>query len=244
MDRTIARAGSWAGLISVIGIVGYHLTLQVINGPRVSAERPMRRRSPPTICAMSPSRSWRRADIRPPCRPLFPRRPSGCSRTDRWSRFLGTIALVAGVVELGLIAVVMSAQAAIVVEVQAGHEVVGSFRFFDVLYNTGVDVFEATWIGAFGLAMRGKPGFARWMVGLSLLGSGLLYLKATAIWIGIPDPVTLPVAVLTVAWFVGASLGLRRLSAGTAGTGAILGLSPNRAIRPFARPDPPGRDRS
>jgi len=36
MDRSVPRIGAWAGFIAVIGIMGYHIVLMLIAGPRVS----------------------------------------------------------------------------------------------------------------------------------------------------------------------------------------------------------------
>jgi hypothetical protein len=46
MDRSIARAGAWAGVIALVGIFGYHLTLMAVAGQRVSAADPVQRGRP------------------------------------------------------------------------------------------------------------------------------------------------------------------------------------------------------
>jgi hypothetical protein len=128
------------------------------------------------------------------------------------SRFLATIGLAAGIVELAAILVMISIQSAVVTAVSSGADAVPLFRFWDVLYNSGTYVFEATWVAAFGLAMRESDAFPRWMVGLSAITAALLAVNITAIWVGIPDQATLPSAVALAAWFVAASLRLRRIA--------------------------------
>jgi hypothetical protein len=130
-----------------------------------------------------------------------------------YRRLLTGVALVAMIAELPAIITETAAQAALVSAVQAGDPVSGLFRFWDVLYNSGVYVLEATWILAFGLAMRGVPAFPRFMRWLSPLTATLLAINVSAIWVGIPDAATLPSAVLLAAWLAGASFGLRRFSA-------------------------------
>ena len=210
MDRTIARVGSWAGLISVAGIAGYHLMLQLIAGQRVSGTT-----DETAIVAYYQNANIALLGVEQflvlvPVLVFFValREVIGL---DRWTRFLATIALAAGIAEVPAVLVEISAQAALVVGAKHGDAVVPLFRFWDVLYNSGIYVLEATWVVAFGLAMRANVGLPRWLFGWSMLTGALLAINVGAIWIGIPDPATLPSAVALVVWFVGASLGLRRL---------------------------------
>jgi len=211
MDRSVPRIGAWAGFIAVIGIMGYHIALMIIAGPRVSG----------TTDAAAIVAYYQNANIALVGVELFIvlvpvlvffvalRESTGL---DRWTRFMATVALAAGIAMLPAVLVEISAQAALVVGAQNGDAMVPLFRFWDVLFNSGMYVLEATWVVAFGLAMRGNVGFPRWMLGWSMLTGGLLAINVLAIWIGIPDPATLPSAVALSVWFVGASLGLRRLS--------------------------------
>ncbi len=211
MDRNVPRIGAWAGFIAVIGIMGYHIGLMLIAGPRVSG----------TIDATAIEAYYANESIAflgvevflvlVPSIVFLVALREATAQTGM-GRFLGTIALAAGIVELAAILVEISAQAAIVAAVSSGSDVVPLFRFWDVLYNSGTYVLEATWVAAFGLAMRETGTFPRWMVGLSAITAVLLAVNVTAIWVGIPDQATLPSALALAAWFVGASLGLRRIA--------------------------------
>jgi len=210
MDRSVPRIGAWAGFIAVVGIAGYHLTLMLVAGPRVSG----------TTDVAAIVAYYQNANIALVGVELFfvlvpvlvffvaLRESTGL---DPWTRFLATIALAAGIAMLPAVLVAISAQAALVVGARNGDLIVPLFRFWDVLYNSGTYVLEATWVAAFGLALRANPGFPRWLFGLSMLTALLLLINVFAIWIGIPDQATLPSAILLSAWFIGASLGLRRL---------------------------------
>lgn len=211
MDRSIARVGSWAGLIAVTGIVAYHLGLQLVAGPRVSGTT-----DAAAIVAYYQNASVALFGVEGflvllPFLVFFIALAESIGVTQ-WTRFVATIAMAAGIVEIATLLVVMSTQAALVVGVQNGDAVVPMFRFWDVLYNSGLYAMEATWVVAFGLALRGRPGFPRWMWGWSMLTGALLAINVLAIWIGIPDPATLPSAVAISVWLVGTSLGLRRIA--------------------------------
>lgn len=126
------------------------------------------------------------------------------------SRFLATVGLVAAIVELGLLMTMLAGQAALVEAVGVGEDPRALFRFWDVLYNSLTYAPEATFVAAFGFATHGASRFPRWIRGLSLVTAALLAINVRAIWIGIPDPLTLPSAVFLIAWFTAASVGLAR----------------------------------
>jgi hypothetical protein len=212
MDRTIARVGSWAGLVTVVGIAGYQVTLQLLAGERVSG----------TVDVAAITAYYQHGSIAVlgvsqfvvlvPVVVFFVALRESTGGTSL-ARFFGTIALAAGIAQLPAVLVEISAQAALVVGVENGDAVVPLFRFWDVLYNSGIYVLEATWVAAFGLSMRASLGFPRWMSILSAVTATLLGINVVAIWMGIPDPATLPSAGFLVAWFIGASIGMRRLGA-------------------------------
>lgn len=89
------------------------------------------------------------------------------------------------------------------------------------------EALEATWVLGFGLALRGRPRFPGWLFGLSVVTGILLAVNVTAIWVGIPDIATLPSAGFLAAWFVGASIGLRREASGAAAV-ATVAAAPSR----------------
>jgi hypothetical protein len=211
MDRSVPRIGAWAGFIAVIGIMGYHIALMLIGGTRVSG----------TTDAAAINAYYANGGIANvsvlgfliliPFLVFVVALREVTGQTSM-GRLLGTIALAAAAIELAVLLVMVSAQAAIVTAVSSGSDAVPLFRFWDVLYNSGTYAFEATWVAAFGLAMRETGLFPRWMVGLSAITAVLLVINVVAIWVGIPDQATLPSALALAAWFVGASLGLRRMA--------------------------------
>lgn len=212
MDRSIARAGAWAGVIALVGIFGYHLALIAIAGQRVSG----------TTDQVAISAYYQHQEIALLSVEqfvvvilvlIFAVAIREAISTAPWTRFLGTVGLLAVVAELAVIVTEVAAQAALVATVRANGDVVGLFRFWDALYNSGAYALEATWVAAFGLAMRSVTPFPRWLSGFSVLTSALLALNVAAIWVGIPDVATLPSALLLGIWFAAASLGLARLAA-------------------------------
>jgi hypothetical protein len=217
MERSVPRIGAWAGLIAVIGIVGYHLALMILAGQRVSGTTDVGAitafygRSIVGVLGVSQfvvviaflvfAVALRETAFNGPVAgtPLV--------------RLFAGVALAAAVAEVPVVLTEIAAQAALVTAVAQGESVAAMFRFWDALYNSGLYALEATWVVAFGLAIRGMAGFPRFMSWLSLLTGTLLGLNVFAIWIGIPDAATLPAAVAISVWLVGASVGLRRVGA-------------------------------
>jgi len=212
MDRSVTRIGAWAGWIGLIGILGYHLALVALAGQRVSGtvdEVTIRAYYGQSIVAVAGIEQFL---VLVPVAAFAVALRQGLTDSPL-RRFLTGVALVAIVAELPAIMAEIAAQAGLVAATQAGEPVVGLFRFWDVLYNSGVYVLESTWVLAFGLAMRGVPAFPRFMAWLSPLAALLLAVNVFAIWVGIPDMATLPSAFLLSAWLGGASLGLWRSGA-------------------------------
>ena len=220
MERSVSRAGSWAGWLSLIGILGYHVLLTIVAGQRVSGTQDLTRIKAyygQSVVAILGVEQFL---------VVVPVAIFGVALWETlafspWRRLLTGVALVALVVELPLIVIENAAQASLVTAVSAGEGVAGLFRFWDVLYNSGAYVLEATWVLAFGLAMGAHPAFPRFMGWLSPLVAALLGVNVFAIWVGIPDAATLPSAFLLGAWIAGASLGLRRTAAPGPGTSAV-----------------------
>lgn len=209
MDRSVARVGAWAGVLSLIGILGTHLGLQLVAGQRVSG----------TSDATAITAYYQHSAIASlavgeflvviPVA-FFAVALREALSTDPWTRFLATVAVVALAIELPVILTEVALQVGLVSAAQAGGEIVPLFRVWDALYNSGAYGLEATWVAAFGLAMRGLPAFPRWLPGFSLLTAALLLINETAIWVGIPDVATLPSALFLGVWFGATSFGLRR----------------------------------
>ena len=209
MDRSVGRVGAWAGVISVIGIAGYHLGLMIGAGQRVSG----------TTDAVAITKYYRNEAIATfgvelflVVVPIFVFAVAlhETLSTTSWARFLATIGLVALVTEMAVNLTGIAAQMSLVVIARSGGDVVPLFRFWDTLYNSGAYALEAGWVAAFGLAMRDAVGFPRWLTAYSVVTAALLALNVFAIWVGIPDTATLPSALFLMIWFVSASYGLSR----------------------------------
>ena len=209
MDRSIGRVGAWAGIVAVVGIFGYHLGLMVIAGQRVSG----------TMDATAITAYYTQSGIAilsvEQFVTLIPMTVFVVALRERlsmtpWTHFLATIALVAVTAEIAVILSEIALQAGAVATARSGGEMVGLFRLWDVLYNSGAYALEAMWVSAFGLAMRRVAGFPSWLPRFSLLAAALLAINISAIWVGIPDVATLPSALFLAIWFVAASIGLYR----------------------------------
>lgn len=215
MDRSIARTGAWSGVVAVVGIFGYHLALMAIAGQRVSGTLDVAAITAyyrqPAIALLSLEQFL---VIIPMTVFMVALRES--LMTTPWTRFLATVALVAVTAELAVLLIEVAAQAALVAAARSGGELVGLFRFWDALYNSGAYALEATWVASFGLAMRNVAAFPRWLSRFSLVTAALLAINVSAIWVGIPDAATLPSAVFLGIWFGGASFGLNRMAIGPA----------------------------
>ncbi len=216
MDARIARVGSVAGWVSVAAILTYHIGLSILAGQRVSG----------TTDAAAIEAYYKSGIIAPasiaPFLAVVPiaifalalREALGVSPR---TRFLATLAMVFVVAELpGLIAQ-GALEAALVTVASRGGDIVPLFRFWDVLYNSGLYVLEAGWVGAFGLAMTESAAFPRWLPRFSLVVVVLQLINMSAIWVGIPDQLTLPGNLCFGIWFGAASVGLGRLATQSVG---------------------------
>jgi hypothetical protein len=126
--------------------------------------------------------------------------------------FLSRVGLGFAVAEVPLIITKSALAAALVSITASGGESLPLFRFWDVLYNSGVYVVEAGLVVAFGLAMREVPAFPRWMPVFALLTGALQLVNMTALFVGIPDSATLAGNLAFSVWLVGAGVGLSRLA--------------------------------
>lgn len=213
MASPIARIGALAGWISLLGIFGYHLVLQGLFGPRVSG----------TLDPAMVNGFYRHGEIAwlgveqfviavPAL--VFIAALREVLRSWPLARFWATVGLGLMIAEVALIITEISAQAALVTTVTSGADPMPLFRFWDVLYNSGVYVLEASLLLVFGLAFRAADGFPGWLTGLSFVAAVAAAINVAAIWIGIPDPATLPANVLFGAWFAGTSVVLGRIASG------------------------------
>lgn len=216
----VARIGAYAGWISVIGIFGYHVGLTAIVGQRVSgttdvaAIQSYYQHGVIAIASIAPFLVMVPVVVFAlALREILGALPGG--------RFLANLGLLLAVAELPVILTASSLEAALVTTATSGGDVLPLFRLWDVLYNSAAYVLEAGWVGAFGLAMRDAAGFPRWLPRLCLLVAALQLVNMSAIWIGIPDALTLVGNALFAIFFVGASIGLGRLAAAPARVAAM-----------------------
>jgi hypothetical protein len=211
MDPRIGRVGAVAGWVSLAMIFGYHIGLTIFAGQRVSG----------TLDPAAIEAYYRNGIIGPASIATFLavvpiaifalalRETLGVSPR---ARLFASVALILVVVELPGILIQGALEATLVTIVSRGGDVVPLFRFWDVFYNSGLYVLEAVWVGAFGLAMREHPAFPRWLPRFSFAVAALQLINMTAIWVGIPDPVTLLGNLGFGIWIGAASFGLGRLA--------------------------------
>ena len=216
MDPRIARVGSAAGWVSLAAIFVYHIGLSILVGQRFSG----------TIDSAAIEAYYRNGIIAPasiaPFLAVVPiaifalalREALGV--TPR-ARFLASVALIFVVAEVPGLLVQGALEATLVTIVSRGGDVVPLFRFWDVLYNSALYVLEAGWVAAFGMAMSGNPAFPRWLPRFSFAVAALQLINMTAIWVGIPDQLTLIGNLAFGIWIGAASFGLGRLATSAVG---------------------------
>jgi hypothetical protein len=213
MERSVPRIGSWSGLIAVVGIVGYHLALMALAGQRVSgtadAEAIQAFYGQSVVGVLGISQFLAVIAFLVFAVALRETIVSTSPASAGTVRFLAAVGVAAAVAQVPVVLTEIAAQAGLVAGVENGEPVVGLFRFWDALYNSGLYAIEATWVLAFGLALHAALG-SRSMRWLSAVTAALLGVNVFAIWLSIPDTATLPSAVAISVWLVVASLSLRR----------------------------------
>lgn len=210
MRSDVARAGMFAGWISLVGIFGYHIGLSILAGQRVSGTTDASAiaayyKQP--IIALASLEQFPVAAVMLVF--MFALRETLAAAGPR-ARFFATLGLLFALTELPVILVEVSLEAALVTTATAGGDVLGLFRFWDVLYNSGAYVTEAGWLVCFGLAMRDTDVFPRWLPRFSLVVAFMQLVNMTAIWVGIPDAATLAGNMLLAVWLGASSVGLGR----------------------------------
>jgi Domain of unknown function (DUF4386) len=220
----VARIGGWAGWLAVLGIVGYHVALMLLAGQRVSgtadlgAIRAFYDQSAVAVLGIS------QFIVVVPVLVFFValRQVADPSPVGR---LLTTVAVLAGAAEVAIILTETALQMALVTAVAASEPVGGLFRLWDALYNSGAYVLEATWVLAFGLAIRRQAGVPRFLAWWTPLTGLLLALNVLAIWVGIPDAATLPSAIAISVWMAGAATGLLRSARADAALQPVAGFA-------------------
>jgi hypothetical protein len=210
MASQVARIGAVAGWIGLLGIFGYHLLLQGLFGPRVSGTLDA---AAVTDFYAHDAIAWLGLEQIVVTIPVLVFVVALREVLGQWpiARFWATVGLAVMTAEVALIITEVSIQAALVTAVASGADPLPLFRLWDVLYNSGVYVLEASVLLTFGLAFRAADAFPGWLAGLSFVAAAAIGINAVAIWIGLPDRATLPANLLFAAWFGGTSLVLGRL---------------------------------
>lgn len=210
MASPIARIGALAGLLGLLGIFGYHFLLQGLYGPRVTGTF-----DPAAVADFyrHDAIAWLGVEQFIVVVPVIVFTVALREVLREWpaARFWATVAVALMTAEAALIITQISVQAALVSTVASGADPMPLFRFWDVLYNSGVYVLEASLLLTFGLAFRAAEVIPRWLTWLSFVAGLAVAVNVSAIWIGIPDPATLPANALFGLWFAGTSLVLWRL---------------------------------
>jgi hypothetical protein len=216
MKASMAKAGAIAGWLSLITIFGYHIGLTILAGNRVSGTS--------DVAAIQ---AYYQHGVIAPASLLGPislvailvfvyaLRETLAAASPR-ARALATLGLLFVVIELPILLVQLALEAALVSVAASGGDVLGLFRFWDVLYNSGAYALEASYLVCFGLAMRDAAAFPRWLPNFSLVVGAAQVVNMFAIWVGIPDTATLPANMLFGVWFAATSVGLGRVAARTA----------------------------
>lgn len=216
MDRSVARVGSWAGWISFVGILGFHLALVALAGQRVSGTTDLAAirayYAQPVVAVANVEQFLVVLAVAVFAVALRETLVGGVSPDAApATRLLTGVAMIAITAEVAVILVEGSIQAALVAGVAAGEPVVGLFRLWDVVYNSATYGLEATWVLTFGLAMRSTLGFPRFLGWFAPVAAVLLFVNVFAIWVGIPDALTLPASLALSVWLAAAAFGLGRL---------------------------------
>lgn len=225
-DGFVARVGAWAGWLSLVGIVGYHVALLLLAGQRVSGTSDLAAinayYSQPVVAVASIDTFLVVLAVAVFAVALRETLVAmSAPAAAAFVRLVTGVALLAMAAQISVILVEASIQAALVSGVAVGEPVAGMFRLWDVLYNSATYGLEATWVLAFGLAMRRVAAFPRFLGWFAPLAALLLFVNVFAIWLGIPDAATLPSAVGLSVWFAASALGLGRVGRAAVTTPAM-----------------------
>lgn len=131
---------------------------------------------------------------------------------DERARFLSQVGFAFALIAAPLYLADNSLHATLVTVAQSGGDILPLFRFWDILYNSATYVAEAGYAFSFAQAMRDVRAFPRWMPWWGVIVGALQLVNMSALFVGIPDNVTLIGNLAFVGWFIGASVGLTRLA--------------------------------
>ncbi len=135
------------------------------------------------------------------------------------ARFLAQLGLLFAIAFAPLLTTRSALQATLVTTATSGGDIVPLFRFWDMLYNSGLYAMAAGLTATFALAMRETHEFPRWMPIFGLVVGALQLVNLSALILGIADTVTLVGNLAFVVWFIGANIGLGRLAKQTRSAG-------------------------
>lgn len=206
------RIGAIAGWLSLAGILTFSVIgPMVIAGPRVSG----------TLDAKIIQPYFRHEALAPFSAgefvimlafvPFVLALRQALSPDDRAS-FLSQVGLAFALIAAPLYLVDGAIHATLVTVAMSGGDLLPLFRFWDILYNSATYLAEAGYAFAFARAMRDARAFPRWMPWWGVIVGALQLVNMSALFVGIPDNLTLIGNLAFMLWFVGASIGLTRLA--------------------------------
>lgn len=206
------RIGAIAGWLSLAGILTFSVIgPMVIAGPRVSG----------TLDAGTIQPYFRHQALAPFSAgeflimlafvPFVLALRQALSPDDR-ARFLSQVGLAFALIAAPLYLVDGAIHATLVTVATSGGDLLPLFRFWDILYNSATYLAEAGYAFAFARAMRDVRAFPRWMPWWGVIVGALQLVNMSALFVGIPDNLTLIGNLAFMLWFVGASIGLTRLA--------------------------------
>lgn len=85
------------------------------------------------------------------------------------------------------------------------------FRLYSIVYDSGADFLEGSWVGAFALATLLGPGH-RWLGGLGVAVALSRWVKALAPVVALPDALAMIGGIAFLVWFAWTVLWLTRLA--------------------------------
>jgi len=145
------------------------------------------------------------------------------------SRFAG-LAMHAFMLMAAAFTVVAALTAALVQQAAAGAPLATLFRFYDVLYNSHLDLLSGGVVLLASVAVYHSARLPRWTAWLGFAVAALYPVIAMTPWLSVPEPVRPAVMVLFAAWFLSLAVGLLRASRAAPAISAAAGT--RSAVRP------------
>lgn len=211
MAASPARVGSVAGWLTLAGILGFEVLLpMLIAGQRISA-----------TTDAEVIRAYYDHGVLGPVVSIgvflivlafvpFAVAIRTVASADDERRFAATIGLGFAITAAPLYVAKAALAETLVTLAPTTTDPVPLFRFWDVLYNGGIYPLEAGWVLGLGLGLAGRATMPRWLGPFSWVVAGLQIVNMTALFVGIPDALTLPGNLALAVWLGMVSLSLGR----------------------------------